>query len=574
VIHGLRIHGLGVIEDAVVPFAPGLTVLTGETGAGKTMVLTGLGLLRGDKADPAMVRSGVDRADIDGEWLLDESDSELRDLLDEVGARVDDHDGSAVLVLGRSVAAEGRSRAFAGGRSVPSAALAEICDRLIAVHGQSDQLLLRDPRRQRDLVDRFAGEAHASALVEYRAAFGQWRRVQRERAELLTTRQDKEREAELLRMGIEEIAVVQPELDEDERLKAQAAVLAHAADLSIDVAAAHDGLVGGEAGGDGASVMDTLVQARRLVERAASLDPDLEAHVVRIDAVMASVADLAADLGTYARDIDADPQQLARVEQRRQEISSIKRKYGPGLSDVLEWWSRAELSVREADGADERLEQLVREEEKLAGQVRVLAERISAGRRDSADRLSADVTSELNELAMAESQLRIDVATTEEPESLTADGADEVTMQLRPHAGSDFRPLGKGASGGELSRIMLGIEVVLAGAVTVPTFVFDEVDAGIGGKVAVEVGRRLARLARSAQVVVVTHLPQVAAYADLHVVVTKGTDGRITAASVMPVEGDARVAELVRMLSGLEGSVSGAEHAAELLALALKERGA
>ena len=318
--------------------------------------------------------------------------------------------------------------------------------------------------------------------------------------------------------------------------------------------------------------MDALVAARRLLERAAALDPQLSGHVEHLDSVMASVADLASDLSTYARAIDSDPAQLAMVEQRRQELSAIKRKYGPTLADVLEWWRRAEASVQVADGLEQRLEDLARQEEVLAAQVVSLAEAITSARRASARQLSTEVSAELHDLAMADAELRIDVHSADGPEDLTPEGADEVVMLLRPHAGSEYRPLGRGASGGELSRIMLAIEVVLAEAATVPTFVFDEVDAGIGGKVAVEVGRRLARLSRTAQVIVVTHLPQVAAFADLHVVVQKGSDGTITAASVTPVEGDRRVAELVRMLSGLEGSTSGAEHAAELLALAQEDR--
>jgi DNA repair protein RecN (Recombination protein N) len=570
-INELRIRGLGVIEDAVVPFAPGLTVLTGETGAGKTMILTGLGLLMGQKADPGVVRSGSDRADVDGEFVLADTTNPLSGLLEEVGARTDTEGSDSVLALGRSVVAEGRSRAFAGGRTVPSSVLAEITDRLIALHGQSDQLLLREPRRQRDLLDRFAGREHGQVLADYRAAFVQWRDVARERTDLLASRQEREREAQLLRLGIAEIAALQPEADEDERLKAQASVLAHATDLVMEALAAHDLLAGGET--DAAlTALELLGQARRSVERAAALDARLAELLPRLDAAMGQAADIAGELSSYARDIEADPVLQARVEERRQAISGLKRKYGPELSDVLDWWAAAEQSVEEVDGADGRVETLSAAQESLFAAVIDLGGRLSEGRRTAAARLSGLVSEELHSLAMAEAEVRIDVVTTRDPLHLTADGADDVAMLLAPHAGSDVRPLGKGASGGELSRIMLAIEVVLAGVDTVPTFVFDEVDAGIGGKVAVEVGRRLARLARTAQVIVVTHLPQVAAFADSHLVVTKGSDGEITSASVQPVDGAERVQELVRMLSGLEGSASGAEHAAELLELASRER--
>jgi DNA repair protein RecN (Recombination protein N) len=571
-IHELRIHGLGVIEDAVVPFAPGLTVLTGETGAGKTMLLTGLGLLMGAKVDPGVVRSGSDRADVDGEWRIPAGSPEILALLETLGARTDDEGGTTALILGRSVAAEGRSRAFAGGRIVPSGALADITERLVAVHGQSDQLMLRDSRRQLELLDRFAGGAHVGRLEQFGVAYHAWRAAERERDELMARRQEREREATLMRLGIEEISAVQPEPDEDEHLKAKAAVLANATDLQAEMSTAHDLLVGGEAGPDQSSAVDLIGQARRFVERAVALDPSVVAHVARLDEVIASLDQAASELSGYVRGIDADPALLAHVEERRQLLAGLKRKYGPGLPEVLGWWEQAQRTVEQVDSTDLRLEKLTGAAGEALARMTTLAAQLTKGRRTAAIKLSAAVSEELRALAMSDAELRIDVETASGSEGYSADGADGVVMLLRPHAGGDFRPLGKGASGGELSRIMLAIEVVLAGVESVPTFVFDEVDAGIGGKVAVEVGRRLARLARSAQVIVVTHLPQVAAFADRQVVVAKGSEGQVTSASVTVVEGEQRVQELVRMLSGLEGSASGAEHASELLELASRER--
>jgi DNA repair protein RecN (Recombination protein N) len=272
------------------------------------------------------------------------------------------------------------------------------------------------------------------------------------------------------------------------------------------------------------------------------------------------------ELGGHARDLEADPARLAAIEDRRQAISALKRTYGPTLADVLHWWQDAQGRVDSAD--PDRLDALQSEVAQLRAGVESQAAAITSSRQVAAEAFARAVAEELHALAMADADLRIEVAAGEPG----PDGADAITFLLRPHAGSDFRPLGRGASGGELSRIMLAIEVVLADGHSVPTFVFDEVDSGVGGKVAVEVGRRLARLSRQAQVIVVTHLPQVAAFADQHVVVTKGTGGAITATSVQVVDGDDRVRELVRMLSGLEGSESGATHAAELLALARQER--
>ena len=571
-ISELRIRGLGVIDDAVVPFSPGLTVLTGETGAGKTMVLSGLGLIMGRKADAGDVRTGSPRADADGEWLLDPADSgAVVARLEEAGADIEIEEGRVVLLLSRSVAAEGRSKAFAGGRSVPAGVLAEITEHLIAVHGQSDQALLREARQQRDLLDRFGGESLASVLGDYRAAFADWRRSEAELRDLVDTRAERLRDAALLRHGIDEIAAVQPQSDEDETLKAQATVLAHSTDLIAEVGGARALLVGDD-DASGASAAEVVAQARRSVERAAALDASLEPLLRQFDGLVETVDGVAGELGHYLQGIDADPQQQAAVEERRQQISALKRRYGPGLEDVLAWWAAAELKVGEADGADARIEQLTGEVARLHESTVSLAARLTEQRTAAAGAFSREVSEELHALAMADAELTIALDTTVEIARFTAEGADSVSMLLRPHAGSEPRPLAKGASGGELSRIMLAIEVVLAGVNSVPTFVFDEVDAGIGGKVAVEVGRRLARLARTAQVIVVTHLPQVAAFADRHVVVSKDRDGRVTAASVTAVDGEDRVRELVRMLSGLEDSQSGAEHAAELLALAAGER--
>jgi DNA repair protein RecN (Recombination protein N) len=575
-IHELRIRALGVIGEAVIPFAPGLTVLTGETGAGKTMALTGLGLVRGDKADAGLVRTGADHADVDAEWRLpaDPGDGWARAVLDrieEAGGSCEPDGGDLVLLLGRSVASGGRSRAFAGGRSVPASTLSELSESLVAVHGQADQLLIRDPRRQRELLDLFAGQDLLATRSAYAADFTSWRAASRELRELIEHRQEREREAALLRHGIEEIAAVQPVSNEDEALKAQASVLAHATDLLADVGSAHAELVGGD-DASASSVTDLLERARRSLERARGLDESLAPTVEHLDRIVESVSVAAGELAAYAREVDADPARQAEVEERRQAISALKRRYGPELDDVLAWWAAAEESVSAVDGADARVGELTAEVEALRTRVVSGAAELTAQRGAAGERLGSAVTAELHDLAMPDAAIAVEIGTRSDPEEYTADGADTVTMLLTPHSGSEARPLGKGASGGELSRIMLAIEVVLAGVDSVPTFVFDEVDAGIGGRVAVEVGRRLARLARTSQVIVVTHLPQVAAFADQHVVVTKDGSGQVTASSVVVVDGPERVRELVRMLSGLEDSQSGAEHAAELLALADADR--
>lgn len=561
-IRELRLRGLGVINEATVPFSPGLTVLTGETGAGKTMVLTGLGMVMGAKSDAGVVRAGQARADVDAEFVVDD---ETAALALDLGASLDTDPDGSVLLLGRTTAAEGRSRAFVGGRSVPVSSLADLAEKLIAVHGQADQIMLRDARRQRELLDRYAGPEHACRLTAYRDTYQEWRARDRHLSEALHRRDELTREAALLRHGIAEIEAIAPVEDEDIQLKELAAVLANATELVTDVMAAHDLLVGTEDAAD-PSVLTLLGQVQRLLDRASTVDSRVGDHRDALTASAEALGSLAMELGDHARDLEADPARLAAIEERRQAISALKRTYGPTLADVLQWWADAQRRVESAD--PEHLESLQAQVDVLLSRVQSQAAAITQARLAAAQKFAKAVADELRALAMTDADLRIDV----EPGEPGPDGADAIAFLLRPHAGSDYRPLGRGASGGELSRIMLAIEVVLANGHSVPTFVFDEVDAGVGGKVAVEVGRRLARLSRQAQVIVVTHLPQVAAFADQHVVVTKGTDGVVTATSVQVVDGDERVRELVRMLSGLEGSKSGATHAAELLALARQER--
>jgi len=570
-IEELHLRSLGVIDEATIRLGPGLTVVTGETGAGKTMLLTGLSLVMGGRAEGSMVRGSADRADVDGQWLIAEGTA-VAAAVEELGGAVDRSDEGIQVILGRTVSGTGRSKAFAGGRSVPASALAELTAGLVTVHGQSDQLQLKDTRNQRALLDRFAGQELTEVLADFSAALVRLRQAERERDELLAQRQEREREAVLLRHGIEEIAAVQPESGEDASLKQQASALANVTDLLEAMGSAHQSLTGGDGGLD--SALDLLVKASRDLDRAAGFDASVRPLQDSLGRVMDELSVLAGEVAHYAATLDADPARLAEVEERRRQVNELMRRYGPRLDDVLEWWKNAEESVSEVDGAHERLAALGEEISLLTDRVRAGALEATAKRTSAASTFATHITNELQELAMPDAQVTIDIESTDDLAAMTVHGADTVTMLLTPHSGSDPRPLGSGASGGELSRLMLAIEVVLAGVGTTPTFVFDEVDAGIGGRVAVEVGRRLARLARTAQVIVVTHLPQVAAFGDSHVVVTKDSAGQVTSSSVVTVEGPDRVKELVRMLSGLEDSESGARHATELLQLAESERSA
>jgi DNA repair protein RecN (Recombination protein N) len=576
----VRITSLGVIEDAVLELSPGFTVVTGETGAGKTMVVTGLGLMFGGRADPARVRPGAERATIEGRLRID-PDSKVAQQVLEAGGELDD-DGRA-LIVSRSVSAEGRSRAFAGGRSVPVSLLTYLADDLVAVHGQADQQQLLRPGRQRQALDRFAGPALHTVLADYQRAYQRHREVRAELDELTRAARERAAEADDLRRGLAEIERAEPAEGEDGALLAEEDRLGHADALHAAATTAHEALLGDPASGsfEAADAVSLLAGARQALEAVADHDPALAGLAARLSEAAYLVSDVAAELASYVQSVDSDPARLAAVQERRAELTRLIRAYGglapgpaagggaPDLSSVLAWAKQAGSRLAELEGDDDRITGLAEEEARLAAAVAELAGRLTELRQAAADTLAAGVTAELEELAMPHARLTVAVIPAGD---FGPHGADEVEIRLAAHPGAPTLPLSKGASGGELSRVMLAIEVVFAGADPVPTFVFDEVDAGVGGKAAVEVGRRLARLARLAQVIVVTHLPQVAAFADAHLVVKKAGDGSVIRSGLTRLDEAGRLTELSRMLAGLEDSEFGRAHAGELLAAAAAER--
>jgi DNA repair protein RecN (Recombination protein N) len=572
VLEQIRIRGLGVIDDAELELGPGFTAVTGETGAGKTMVLTGLGLLMGGRADAGAVRSGADRAVVEGRVRVDPAGPAAKRAA-EAGAELDDGD----LVLSRAVSAEGRSRAHLGGRSVPVGVLADLADDLVAVHGQGDQRRLLGPTRQREALDRFAGAAVAEPLSAYADRYERLRTVQAELDEVTARTRERLQEADLLRHGLDEIAQIEPEPGEDVALGAEEQRLAHSDGLRRAAVSAHACLTADDAAVDAADALGLVAAARRSLEPQQEHDPALAALAGRLAEASYLLADVAADLASYAADVDTDPARLAAVQERRAALGTLTRKYGADVDAVLAWADEASRRLVHLDGDDERVARLREERESLRSELSDLATGVSAARAEAAQRFAEAVGDELGALAMPNARLVVDVRRRADPDGLVvggqavafgAAGIDEVEILFAAHAGAVPRPLDRGASGGELSRLMLAVEVVFAGADPVPTFVFDEVDAGVGGKAAVEVGRRLARLARNAQVLVVTHLPQVAAFADRHLQVVKAEDGRVTSSGVVTLDGAGRVLELSRMLAGLEGSATARAHAEELLAAA------
>ncbi|WP_166998640.1 DNA repair protein RecN [Paramicrobacterium fandaimingii] len=564
-IEEIEISDLGVIAGATLPLGPGFTAITGETGAGKTMVVTALGLLLGGRADAATVRSGASNARIDGRWVVPETGI-VAERVGEAGGDVDPFgsNGDAELTLGRTVTAEGRSRAQVGGRSAPVGVLAELSGHLVAVHGQSDQIRLRSQSAQRDALDRASGAELDSALTRYRAAFDSWQANSAELDVLTHDKETREAEAESLRAAMDEIEQAAPQPGEDDTLAATAERLTNLEELRLAAAGAREAVSTELA--DGEDVLALIENARRSLERVADVDEALQPIAEQLQNLSYLASETAGELSSYLASLDADDShELEAINERRALLTTLMRKHGPTLDDVIATLERGSTRLLELDGDSERIDTLTAQVDIDAHELDEAASTLTDCRRATADRLGAAISDELSALAMPDATVVIEVTDKGE---YTRSGRDAVAFLLRPHVGTEPRALSKGASGGELSRVMLAIEVVISAADPVPTYVFDEVDAGVGGAAAIEIGRRLAQLARHAQVIVVTHLAQVAAFASNHLTVVKESDGFVTASSVTRLEGDARTAEMTRLLSGLADSDSGRAHAEELLELA------
>lgn len=568
-IEHLSISGLGVIERAELELAPGFNVVTGETGAGKTMVVTAFGLLLGARAEASTVRSGSQRAAVDAEIMV-AADHPARDRAAEAGVLEEQGRESAdePLLLGRSVSSKGRSRASVAGRAVPVSVLGQVGAELVTVHGQSDQLRLKSAAAQRAALDSYAGAEFAQLLADYQQRFRTYQQHKAELEQITAHELERRREAEHLQQALEAIDAVEPVPGEDEQLKAESIKLENVETLREAARTAQAVL----SGGDAAEVVEPGPHAAQLLEAAQSAltpvtdqDQELQQLAQQLAEVSALLSDAASQLGLYAASLDeTGPERLAQIHARRAEIDKLLRLYGPEITDVLAWaeQSRTRLSTLQSDA--DRIQELTDAVQQQEKQLRTQAEELTRRRREAGQRLTKAVEGELAALAMPQARLRVQ---TDPVPELGLHGADTVALLLSPHSGAEPLPLGKGASGGELSRVMLALEVVLAEQQQAGTFIFDEVDAGVGGKAAVQIGRRLAALAQHAQVIVVTHLPQVAAYADHHIRVHKSSDAAagVTASDVRALDHSERVGELARMLAGQEDSESARAHAAELL---------
>lgn len=550
-IETLSIRSLGVISAAQLELQPGFTAITGETGAGKTMLLNGLGLLLGERADSSVVRSGEKQLLVEGRIIS--SDPLLLEKLAELGAEVN---GGEILI-NRTVSTDGRSRAAIGGVSVPISTLNAVAQELVTVHGQSEQIRLKSIAKQREALDQFGGEKLSVALTSYSQLYGQFRELEQRLNRMRSSSEQDAFKISKLKEQIADLERLEPKPGELVSISEQLTRLSNVESLRLAASEAHELLAGEEL-----DARSQIGRAKRILE--GSADSKLREIADLAAEATGLINEIALQLSSYLSDLEADPQTLDQLQRRKAELVALERKYGSSIDELAEQLPSLQSQLLDLDSSDEQIEKLEMQLAAMESQLAVAAKNLSQERKKAAKELSKRVSDELSQLAMGDSQLEISIGELAEFE---ASGADRVEFLLANRSGSEPRPLAKGASGGELSRIMLAIELVLAGKSPLPTMIFDEVDAGVGGGAAVELGRRLRELAKSTQVIVVTHLPQVAAFADHQIRIFKDSTGGVSASSVSSLSQIEREQELARMLSGNSDSEIALSHAKELLQL-------
>ena len=562
----ISIKALGVIEETTLELSPGFTVLTGETGAGKTMILTALSLVLGGKSDASLVRQGKERLVASASFSLT---PQLIEQIGEIGA--DAEEGS--LILTRTVNSQGKSKSSAGGVNVPVGVLAEIGEQLIEVHAQAASMSITKPLKQREILDRYAGEKVKEALSIYAQTFSEFHERKKRIAQLRASVANRDSEVARLKEFAEAFTKLKPVLNEYSSLLNEISRLSSVEDIREGASLVQTLLSDDEAG-----ALTSLGHARRSLEAIASRDPALAAIAENVSEAFFLITDSAQVISSYLIDLEADPIRLDFIQNRRADFNAFLKRYASAdepdeqIAALISRFENVKASIADLTGGDERLATLEKELQLCFERMQTESKDLSRVRQDAANTLSSEVSAEIHTLSMPHTQFLCNVISPDYSESLpvsifTASGCDEISMTIQGHQDGPHVAIAKGASGGELSRVMLALEVVLAQSQPVGTYIFDEVDAGVGGKAAIEVGRRLHELSTHAQVIVVTHLAQVAAWADSHFVVTKSVDGTVSQSGVSEVSGDARVAEIARMLAGLEESRSAQEHATELLAL-------
>ena len=562
----ISIRNLGIIDSSSLELSKGLNVLTGETGAGKTMILTALSLILGSKSDSALVRHGSERLVASATFSIPES---LRATIEDRGGFIED----GALILSRTVNNDGKSKATASGTTVTASALSEITEPLIAIHGQSANTHIVKSTRQRELLDLFAGAPLHHKLTTYLEIFQQYNDLKAKLKSLLSHASERDSQITSLEALTQQWSSLKPVRDEYAAIEDEIRKLASVENLRVAAAGAFQSL-----GDEDAGALTVLGTVRKFLENAKGKDPALDEISSSIAESFFLVDDAHGSLASYLASLEADPKRLDFLNERKASIASFVKKWG-GAGSVDEEMALIAIRVKNAketiadlSGGQERISAIEKELSEIKAKLLIAAQAVSSERVKAAKSLSALVTKEISALSMPHTIFHADVITVNYTGALkesdfTTTGCDEVTMSIQGHRDAPKVGLGKGASGGEMSRIMLALEVVIAASAPVGTYIFDEVDAGVGGKAAIEVGRRLHALSQHAQVIVVTHLPQVAAWADRHFVVAKDSDGQIVASGVTELTDQGRVGEIARMLAGLDESLSAQEHASELLAL-------
>lgn len=555
----ISIRSLGVIESSNIEFRSGLTVLTGETGAGKTMVLTALGLVLGNRADSDLVRAGQERAIVTGKFAVPK---DLAAQIIEAGGEVEDES----VVISRTVSTAGKSRVLVGGALSSAAAVSSFATSLVEIHAQASSSKLTKAGVARDLLDRFAG----IDLIPYQNTFEQYQQIKRRIKELTDQLSQADKQISQLTELAEEFAKLNPKSGELSEIENEIAKLGSVEQLNQAVAAALNLFEN-----EDLSTLNLLAQIRKNLEQVAGKDTKLDKITERYTENLLNLQDIASDLNTYLLQLEADPIRFEKLQERKAALNSLLKRYGRGgdkesaFEQLLLDGKSARERIADLSGGDDRIKELENEAVEIFKQLQQLGLEISKLRKISGTKLSALVTEEVRNLAMPNATFLIDQisADSKNPSSFTTTGLDEISILFSAHTGATPLALTKVASGGELSRVMLALEIVIAEAEPVGTYIFDEVDAGVGGKAAVEVGRRLAKLSKFAQVIVITHLAQVAVWADHHLLVKKNESGLVTQSDVLEVSAESRKIEIARMLSGHEDSQTAQEHAGELLAI-------
>jgi DNA repair protein RecN (Recombination protein N) len=570
-INDLRIQNIGVIEDVSLEMSKGFTVLTGETGAGKTMILTAFQMVIGEKVDSNLVRANEKTAIVEA-FIQVPDDKEIRNRLEELDISIEDGGTQ----LSRTIAREGRGKIILGGRSIPNSALEELTQSSITIHGQGDQVLLNKSSYQRELIDQFAGAKHQNQLISYQAEFTKFTSLKKKLEELKKAGTQNALRISQLQESVKELTEANLEIDEEITITERINLINNSEDIFESLALADKLLNGGE--DSTSSITNSINQARKSLDSAASKSE-------RIASLRDQIANLEIEISTVARDVnrdlaslDRDPATIDKLESRRALIKKLLVKYGPTSKEAIEKIAIFNSELAENEDLPTAISNVEKELVSVMKDLSSIGQSLHDNRVKAATDISKSIEKELKSLSIPNARFQVGIETSEDPQGLNVKldgknqtlhfdnyGVDQMTFEFSANPGQPLRPISKVASGGEMSRIMLAIELVFSQSVAAKTMIFDEVDAGIGGAAAIEVGKRLQALAKHHQIVVVTHLPQVAAFADKHLKVEKSASGNVTTSSVTELDQKARVTEIARMMAGIEDSTSALEHARELL---------